>query len=451
MQVVDTERKPKAAYQKCLEMKENKKEEAHINTNSTADNSQEDSLLSLKSEFADFPMTFNKYFMSLKPLRPLVSTAKANVENLNPNLNFAFHPDMNVAAGAFDFKNAANGFIEKNNLYSFNSCENAHNDLNFPNGSNFNLNNSSRCNSNNINNNTNNNFNDNYKNNDLNLNSNLNFNTNLKSSNTKQLFSNFPNKLFKKTIIPLEIFQDLFDSLIEEEHSRSPSFGYMQSQTDINEKMRAVLIDWLSEVHLKFKLFPETIFLTVNIIDRYLSQKTILKNHLQLCGVAALLIACKYEEIFCPDISDLVYITDKAYRKEEIIFMEKEILNTLNYEITVPTPVKFYDLLAVNFGFDETEYYLGRFFLEIFLMDYRINKYQNSLVACAVVYLVLKINKYEDYRVINCYALSAEKDLKNCAKEICFLVENIDSTNLLSIKSKYAAKEFHEVSKIIFK
>jgi cyclin B len=178
--------------------------------------------------------------------------------------------------------------------------------------------------------------------------------------------------------------------------------------------------------------------------------KPILKNHLQLCGVAALLIACKYEEIFCPDLSDLVYITDKAYRKDEIVFMEKEILKTLNYEITVPNPLKFYDLLAVNFAFDENEYYLGRYFLEIFLMDYRINKYPNSLVACAVVYLVLKISKYEDYRLINCYTLCAEKDLKNCAKEICFLVENIDSTNLLCIKTKYATKEYNEVSKTHF-
>jgi hypothetical protein len=46
--------------------------------------------------------------------------------------------------------------------------------------------------------------------------------------------------------------------------------GYMEKQNDINEKMRAILVDWLIEVHLKFKLLPETLFLTVNIIDRYL-------------------------------------------------------------------------------------------------------------------------------------------------------------------------------------
>lgn len=56
------------------------------------------------------------------------------------------------------------------------------------------------------------------------------------------------------------------------EETQVPHIGYMQSQTDISERMRAILIDWLIEVHLKFKLLPETLFLTVNLIDRYLER-----------------------------------------------------------------------------------------------------------------------------------------------------------------------------------
>lgn len=455
---------PEPAYKEYLKTQEDKKEETQMNTNySTAENSQEDSLLSLRSEGCELACGMNKYFMSLRPLRPQIPSSKASSQNLKP---VCFNSNLNTTANGINERKS--GFIASEDGNRLCSCNNVQG-ANLPFGdcerNKRNLSNNYNCVCSEINNSNDFNRNSAYptstkqslnSNLNLNLNSNNinNSNTNLislKSSNTKQLLNNFPDKLFKKTIIPLQIFQDLYESLILEERSHIPCFGYMQSQTDINEKMRAVLIDWLSEVHLKFNLFPETIFLTVNIIDRYLSKKTILKNHLQLCGVAALLIACKYEEIYCPDLSDLVYITDKAYSKDEIIFMEKEILKTLNYEITVPTAVKFYDLLAVNFAFDETEFHLGRYFLEIFLMDYRVNKYQASLVACAVVYLVLKISKYEDYRLINCYTLDAEKDLKNCAKEICFLVENIDSTNLLSIKTKYAAKEFHEVSKINFK
>lgn len=86
-------------------------------------------------------------------------------------------------------------------------------------------------------------------------------------------------------------------------------------QNDINEKMRAILIDWLIDVHLKFKLVPETLYLTVNLIDRYLSSNAIPRQKLQLVGVAAMLIATKYEEIYPPEVKDFEYVTDRAYNR----------------------------------------------------------------------------------------------------------------------------------------
>lgn len=84
----------------------------------------------------------------------------------------------------------------------------------------------------------------------------------------------------------------------------------MDLQGDVNEKMRAILIDWLVEVHLKFKLVPETLYLTVNLIDRYLEKVEVMRDKLQLVGVTAMLIASKYEEIYAPEVQDFVYITD---------------------------------------------------------------------------------------------------------------------------------------------
>ena len=99
-----------------------------------------------------------------------------------------------------------------------------------------------------------------------------------------------------------------------------PKPGYMLNvQTDINEKMRAILVDWLIEVHYKFKLLPETLFLTINLIDRYLERVQVHRTKLQLVGVTSMLIASKYEEIYAPEVKDFVYITDRAYSKEEIL------------------------------------------------------------------------------------------------------------------------------------
>ena len=108
-----------------------------------------------------------------------------------------------------------------------------------------------------------------------------------------------------------------------------PSASYMSRQVDVNEKMRGILVDWIIEVHLKFKLLPETLFLTVSLIDRYLEFTQIMRTKLQLVAVSAMLIASKYEEIYAPEVRDFVFITDNAYTREEILQMEMSILTTL--------------------------------------------------------------------------------------------------------------------------
>tara|TARA_B110000305_G_scaffold239384_1_gene307031 strand:- start:267 stop:539 length:273 start_codon:yes stop_codon:yes gene_type:complete len=90
----------------------------------------------------------------------------------------------------------------------------------------------------------------------------------------------------------------------------------MEHQPYITERMRSILIDWIIEVHLQFNLKTESLFLGVNMIDRYLEKVVVSKENLQLVGVSAMLIACKYEEIWPPLIKDYVYMCDKAYNKE---------------------------------------------------------------------------------------------------------------------------------------
>ena len=88
-------------------------------------------------------------------------------------------------------------------------------------------------------------------------------------------------------------------------------------------------------------MVPETLYLTVNVIDRFLALKQVRRSKLQLVGVASLLLASKYEEIYPPELSDLVYITDKAYNKKEILEMENDIVCTLQWDMTVPTVHSF--------------------------------------------------------------------------------------------------------------
>lgn len=115
-----------------------------------------------------------------------------------------------------------------------------------------------------------------------------------------------------------EYVQDMYDYFRMKEASTSVRPVFMESQPHINERMRSILVDWLVEVHLKFKLVPETLYLTVNLIDRFLERKEVSRPKLQLVGVTSLLIASKYEEIYPPELRDLVYICDRAYTRNEV-------------------------------------------------------------------------------------------------------------------------------------
>lgn len=81
------------------------------------------------------------------------------------------------------------------------------------------------------------------------------------------------------------------------------------------------LYNFLWQVHYKFELMDETLFLTVNIIDRFLSRQTVIRKKLQLVGVTAMLLACKYEEVSVPVVEDLILISDRAYTRHEVLEM----------------------------------------------------------------------------------------------------------------------------------
>ena len=101
----------------------------------------------------------------------------------------------------------------------------------------------------------------------------------------------------------------------------------MEAQTDINERMRAVLVDWIVDVHWKYRQQPETLFLAVSVIDRYLEVAHTSRAELQLVGCTALLIASKHEEVYKQEVSvaDMVYVCDNMYSPGQVRAMEARI------------------------------------------------------------------------------------------------------------------------------
>ena len=245
-----------------------------------------------------------------------------------------------------------------------------------------------------------------------------------------------------------EFIDDIYEHLKSIENDNQPKFGYMKNQSDINEKMRAILIDWLVEVHLKFKLVQETLFLTVNIIDRFLEKKNIMRNRLQLVGITSMLIACKYEEIYAPEIRDFVYITDKAYTKEDILAMENEILSSLQFNFTIPSSFRFLEIFSNYLKLDDNCFMFCRYLLELFLIEYRMIKYNPSIVAAASIYIALKITKKTEANSVPKVTHYTEEKLRECAKDICIILDNVEKSTLQAIRKKFSLPKYLEVAKI---
>ena len=248
-----------------------------------------------------------------------------------------------------------------------------------------------------------------------------------------------------------EIYMNLL--LEERESTIKPKFGYMANQPEINEIMRAILIDWIIDVHLRFNLRQDTLFMTIWLIDTYLSFAFIQRDKLQLLGITCLLISGKAHEIYYPQHNKLLEMTDNAYIKEEMLTMENEILKKLNFFIVCPNPIDFYNILSKMFNFEKKQYYLGNYFIEAALINYPILKYSSSVIASSCAYLVMKYYKINGYqKLYNNFIVNEkcpEDVIKDAAKEIYFLVDNLSKSKFKSVKKKFSLTQFENVSEIL--
>ena len=215
--------------------------------------------------------------------------------------------------------------------------------------------------------------------------------------------------------------------------------------------MREILVDWLIEVHLKFKLLPETLYLTVNLIDRYLEKQNVLRNKLQLVGVTAMLIASKYEEIYPPIVTDFVYITDNAYDKQEILEMEESILTNLGFGVHFTSPYRFLERYFYLKDATENERFFAQFLIEGCLINFNMMRYNSSVVAGSALYLASKLcySKEPWSKQLAQVTHLQESTLRQCAKEIyqTVLLRNIDeNSKLRAVFNKFASSKYGAVS-----
>lgn len=239
-----------------------------------------------------------------------------------------------------------------------------------------------------------------------------------------------------------------------QEHDMAIEPRYLDNKTDISPKMRSILVDWLVQVHRRFRLQAETLYLTVGIMDRYLAQaEDISKSDMQLIGVTSMMMACKYEEIYSPEIDDFVYICDNAYEAEAILKKELEIFEDLDFKLGIPISIQFLRRLSKTNQdvVDGQQHSLAKYFIELSLMDYDLCTLKPSLLAAAALKLSLELLGNGEWGpLLQHYSEYSADDLVYTVNLLSRCLYQVEFTKtgakLSAIKKKYSEAKLFNIS-----
>ncbi|XP_043500284.1 G2/mitotic-specific cyclin-B [Polistes fuscatus] len=247
---------------------------------------------------------------------------------------------------------------------------------------------------------------------------------------------------------------DIYEYLRSLEQKFPIKKEYLTGQ-EVTPKMRSVLVDWLIEVHQQFHLMQETLYLTISIIDRFLqSYQTIDRKRLQLVGVTAMFIASKYEEMYSPDVSDFVYITDNAYTKFEILKMELVIIPTLDFSFGRPLPLHFLRRYSKAGKALPLHHTMAKYFLELCLVHYEMCHYPPSLIAAAAIYLAFIIfdnndeseNKNIWTNTLEYYSTYTKEDILPVVRDIAVIINEAEKSKYQAVRKKYVNAKYMKIS-----
>ena len=171
----------------------------------------------------------------------------------------------------------------------------------------------------------------------------------------------------------------------------------MESQKDLAWKMRGILTDWLIQVHMRFRLLPETLFLATNIIDRFLSTRVVSLAKLQLVGITCMFVAAKVEEIVAPSAANFLYCADASYTEVEILQAERYILKTLEWNMSYPNPIHFLRRVSKADEYNVQVRTIAKYLMEIECVEWRLIAAPPSLLAAASIWLARLMLGREDW------------------------------------------------------
>ncbi|XP_052027582.1 G2/mitotic-specific cyclin-B3 [Apodemus sylvaticus] len=225
---------------------------------------------------------------------------------------------------------------------------------------------------------------------------------------------------------------------------------YMHRQMELTSDMRAILVDWLVEIQTSFQLSHETLYLAVKLMDLYLMKVQCEKNHLQLLGSTAYMIAAKFEESYPPSLSEFLYTCEEdLYQKNDMLSLERHMLKTLNFEINIPTAYNFLRRYASCIHVSMKTLTLSRYICEMTLQEYEYIEERPSKLAAASFVLALFMRNLNDCVPTLEYSTGYQMaELHIVVRKLNYLLNHRSETVLKNVYEKYCEETYFEVAKI---
>ncbi|KAL4228187.1 G2/mitotic-specific cyclin-B1 [Mactra antiquata] len=219
---------------------------------------------------------------------------------------------------------------------------------------------------------------------------------------------------------------------IEEKHFKPACLNH---QSEITEELRTVLIQWLIEIHHDFKLYQDTLYLAVNIMDRVLSEVHVARDCLELLGITCLLVASKQNDVFPPEMHELLEKCDNTFAKDQMTKLEMIILIITEFNLLGPTVQQFFEFYAtynININLEDGTLInrlkmaraFGRGLLKFSLLEYKFCQYRPSLLALCIWKAAVKCLKTCDDNFIPPGMLIENTQYYQCLLDVDQFIDN---------------------------
>lgn len=244
-----------------------------------------------------------------------------------------------------------------------------------------------------------------------------------------------------------EYSQEIYHRHRRDEHSHQVPKNHLAFQDEIDGEGRAIVVDWLVHIETKHRMRPQTLYMAINIIDRYLSKARVKRDELQLVGIAAMSLAAKFEELTTVKISAWTRIA--KYASEEIIHMEHAIFKTLGFELRVPTAAHFLNFFIRANRSDEGQHKeLIRYLVELALVENHMAHYRPSLIVAAATMLSNQMTGRQFIWPASIMEQSGytDDDIRSCAHELRLIHRAAPRNPNKAVRQRYLQPDHYVVA-----